>query len=144
MLSAIRALSSALGTPDINDAKWWLVSYDVPAFEKAVGAFAPDLLHAHFAKDATTKAWEIASRTGIPFTFTAHGYDIFRKPPPDFLERAMAALSPPERAALTLAYRDGASHAEVASILGCPLGTAKTHILRGKEKLARQLRAWGR
>ncbi len=60
------------------------------------------------------------------------------------LERAMAALSPPERAALTLAYRDGASHAEVASILGCPLGTAKTHILRGKEKLERQLRAWSR
>ncbi len=60
------------------------------------------------------------------------------------LERAMAALSPPERAALTLAYRDGASHAEVANILGCPLGTAKTHILRGKEKLERQLRAWGR
>jgi RNA polymerase sigma-70 factor (ECF subfamily) len=59
------------------------------------------------------------------------------------LERAMAALSPPERAALTLAYRDGASHAEVASILGCPLGTAKTHILRGKEKLQRQLSAWG-
>ncbi len=60
------------------------------------------------------------------------------------LERAMAALSPPERAALTLAYRDGASHAEVASILGCPLGTAKSHILRGKEKLERQLGAWGR
>jgi RNA polymerase sigma-70 factor, ECF subfamily len=58
------------------------------------------------------------------------------------LERAMAALSPPERAALTLAYRDGASHAEVASILGCPLGTAKTHILRGKEKLERHLGAW--
>jgi RNA polymerase sigma-70 factor, ECF subfamily len=60
------------------------------------------------------------------------------------LERAMDALSPPERAALTLAYRDGASHAEVASILGCPLGTAKTHILRGKEKLERQLTAWRR
>ncbi len=60
------------------------------------------------------------------------------------LERAMAALSPPERAALTLAYRDGASHAEVASVLGCPLGTAKTHILRGKEKLERQLGAWTR
>jgi RNA polymerase sigma-70 factor (ECF subfamily) len=54
----------------------------------------------------------------------------------------MAALSPPEGAALTLAYRDGASHAEVASILGCPLGTAKTHILRGKEKLERQMSAW--
>ncbi len=58
------------------------------------------------------------------------------------LERAMAALSPPERAALTLAYRDGASHAEVATVLGCPLGTAKSHILRGKEKLERLLGAW--
>ncbi len=60
------------------------------------------------------------------------------------LERAMAALSPPERAALTLAYRDGLSHAEVASVLGCPLGTAKSHILRGREKLERRLSAWTR
>lgn len=58
------------------------------------------------------------------------------------LERAMAVLSAPERAALTLAYRDGASHAEIAGILGCPLGTAKSHILRGKEKLERRMSAW--
>lgn len=58
------------------------------------------------------------------------------------LERAMAVLSPPERAALTLAYRDGASHAEVANVLGCPLGTAKSHILRGKEKLEFHMDAW--
>jgi RNA polymerase sigma-70 factor (ECF subfamily) len=60
------------------------------------------------------------------------------------MERAMAALSPPERAALTLAYRDGCSHAEVARVLGCPLGTAKSHILRGREKLERRLSAWTR
>ena len=48
------------------------------------------------------------------------------------------------RAALTLAYRDGLSNGEVASVLGCPLGTAKSHILRGKEKLERRLgSAWG-
>lgn len=58
------------------------------------------------------------------------------------LERAMAALSPPERVALTLAYRDGLSHAELAAVLGCPLGTAKSHVLRGKEKLKRQLAGW--
>ena len=31
---------------------------------------------------------------------------------------------------------------EVAEVLDCPLGTAKSHITRGKEKLRRQLRAW--
>lgn len=56
--------------------------------------------------------------------------------------RAMSVLSPEERAAVTLAYRDGSSHSEVAEILGCPLGTVKTHIARAKEKLARRLRAY--
>ncbi len=60
------------------------------------------------------------------------------------LERAMGFLSPPERAALTLAYRDGLSHSEVATVLDCPLGTAKAHILRGREKLKRRLGGWTR
>lgn len=68
-----------------------IVSYDVPAFPDAVREFAPDLLHAHFAKEATEAARAISSGSGVPFTFTAHGYDIFRKPPRDFRERALAA-----------------------------------------------------
>jgi RNA polymerase sigma-70 factor (ECF subfamily) len=59
------------------------------------------------------------------------------------LERAMSVLTPEERAAVTLAYRDGASHSEVAEILDCPLGTVKTNIARAKEKLARRLKAYG-
>jgi RNA polymerase sigma-70 factor (ECF subfamily) len=58
------------------------------------------------------------------------------------VDRAMAALRPEERLALTLAYWQGASHGEVAEVLGCPLGTAKSHITRGKETLRRQLKAW--
>jgi len=27
-------------------------------------------------------------------------------------------------------------------VLGCPVGTVKTHILRGKQKLKAQLAAW--
>lgn len=59
------------------------------------------------------------------------------------LDRAMGFLSPSERAAITLSYREGASHGEVAEILECPVGTVKTHIARGKEKLEKHLRAWG-
>lgn len=58
------------------------------------------------------------------------------------LSRAMEALRPEERLALALAFGEDYSHQEVADILGCPLGTAKTHIARGKDKLKARLGAW--
>ncbi len=51
------------------------------------------------------------------------------------LEKAMARLAPAERAALTLCYAFGHSHGEAAEILRLPLGTVKSHVLRGREKL---------
>src|SRR6266581_9782209 len=68
-----------------------LVEYDANKFADVVREFQPELIHAHFAKEATEKARELSALTGIPFTFTAHGYDIHRKPPADFRERTMAA-----------------------------------------------------
>ena len=68
-----------------------LVEYGGARLETVLREFRPDLIHAHFAREATAKARELSERTGIPFTFTAHGYDIHRKPPPDFRERAITA-----------------------------------------------------
>jgi RNA polymerase sigma-70 factor (ECF subfamily) len=51
------------------------------------------------------------------------------------LENAMRKLSAGERAALTLCYALGHSNEEAAAILEMPLGTVKSHILRGREKL---------
>src|SRR4029453_12315806 len=59
------------------------------------------------------------------------------------LERAMAVLSEPERAAIVQCYHNDLSHEEAAYVLGCPVGTVKTHILRAKAKLRSQLAAWG-
>jgi RNA polymerase sigma factor (sigma-70 family) len=50
------------------------------------------------------------------------------------LERALAALSDSERAALVLTHGHGWSHAEAAQILGLPLGTLKSLAARAKEK----------
>lgn len=58
------------------------------------------------------------------------------------LNRAMIALNPAERAVVTLSFAMEASHQEVATILDCPLGTVKTHIMRARQKLQAQLRAW--
>ena len=58
------------------------------------------------------------------------------------LERAMATLSEAERAAIVQCYHNDLSHEEAAYVLGCPVGTVKTHVLRGKQKLKRALAAW--
>ncbi len=55
------------------------------------------------------------------------------------LERAFGFLRAEERAALALAYGQDLSHEEAAAILGWPLGTLKTHVARGKERLRRIL-----
>ena len=53
--------------------------------------FQPELLHAHFATEPAAAARDFAANLGVPFTFTAHGYDIRRRPPADFAARAKAA-----------------------------------------------------
>ena len=59
------------------------------------------------------------------------------------MERALGALSEAERAAIVQCYHNDLSHEEAAYVLGCPVGTVKTHVLRGKAKLKRALAAWG-
>lgn len=51
------------------------------------------------------------------------------------LEAAMAKLAPAERAALTLCGALGYSNAEAAGILSMPVGTVKSHVSRGRERL---------
>lgn len=66
-------------------------SYDVGAFRAHLQEFRPSLVHAHFATEPTAHARALASELGVPFTFTAHGYDVYRRPPADFAGRAAAA-----------------------------------------------------
>jgi len=58
------------------------------------------------------------------------------------LDRAMADLSEAQRHALLLCYGADLSHAEAAQVLGWPLGTLKTQVLRAKARLREQLGAW--
>lgn len=54
------------------------------------------------------------------------------------LDRVLAALSPEQRAAVALCYGEGMSHQEAADALGLPLGTVKSHVLRGRAKVLGQ------
>jgi len=51
------------------------------------------------------------------------------------IEQAMNRLSPEQRAAIMLCLSYGFSNSEAAKALGQPLGTIKSHIARGKDKL---------
>ena len=58
------------------------------------------------------------------------------------IARAMRHLREPERACLSLCYQWGMSHQEMANVLDFPVGTVKTHISRGKEKLRAHLSSY--
>ena len=60
------------------------------------------------------------------------------------LERAMRVLSDGERAAIVQCYHNDLTHEEAAYVLGMPVGTVKTHVLRAKQKLKAQLGDWAR
>jgi RNA polymerase sigma-70 factor (ECF subfamily) len=51
------------------------------------------------------------------------------------VREAMAQLSAEQRQAITIAYFDGLSQSEIASALGQPLGTVKTRIRLGMQRL---------
>jgi RNA polymerase sigma-70 factor (ECF subfamily) len=51
------------------------------------------------------------------------------------LQAALADLAPDQRAAVTLCLADGWTHGEAADALGLPLGTIKSHVARGRDKL---------
>lgn len=55
------------------------------------------------------------------------------------LARALAALGERERAAASLCFGEGCSHAEAAEIMGLPLGTLKSILTRARTALASRL-----
>jgi len=55
------------------------------------------------------------------------------------LDDALRSLSAPERVCVSLCYGAGLSHAEAAAALNAPLGTVKSHVKRGLDKLRSRL-----
>ena len=53
---------------------------------------------------------------------------------------ALADLPAPQRLALTLHYFEDMRYEDIATVMNVPLNTAKSHIRRGKERLASLLR----
>lgn len=59
------------------------------------------------------------------------------------LMHALQLLPLHERSAVLLCCQNGLTHDEASRVLDIPLGTVKTNVLRGREKLKKTLAAWG-
>jgi RNA polymerase sigma-70 factor (ECF subfamily) len=58
------------------------------------------------------------------------------------LDRALATLAEDVRLCIVLAYHERMTHAEIAEFTGFPLGTIKSHIRRGSQKLQEALASY--
>jgi RNA polymerase sigma-70 factor (ECF subfamily) len=94
---------------------------------------------------ATNLARDARRRSLIRAPFSVPSDDIERAPSLDRgdaperkadFTKAMANLKPRERAMLWLAYAEGASHREIADVLGLSPGSLKTMLFRARRKLA--------
>jgi RNA polymerase sigma factor (sigma-70 family) len=72
---------------------------------------------------------------GLPDPTPDQAESLWRKRRGEILRGALRDLPPPERAALGLAYFDELPHQQIASLLGIPLGTAKSRIRSGVARL---------
>ncbi|WP_448568330.1 RNA polymerase sigma factor [Thalassotalea ganghwensis] len=57
------------------------------------------------------------------------------------IEKSMKSLSIEERTCITLSISAGMSHQEIVTITQLPLGTVKSHINRGKQKLIEKMQS---
>ena len=57
------------------------------------------------------------------------------------LDEALRGLPEAERMCVTLCFGAGLTHAEAAETLGAPLGTVKSHVRRGLDRLRRRMGA---
>lgn len=55
------------------------------------------------------------------------------------LDRALTTLPGPMRMCVVLSYQEGMTHPEIAELMELPLGTVKSHINRGTQRLQQML-----
>ena len=134
-----RLLAGDHGTADDLAQETFLLAYRKLASWQASGSFS-SWLHA------------IAYRQFLQHT-RKHGRQQVMAEPPDggfdptpsmdaeiLLPLLLRQVGTEERACLTLAYAVGMSHAEIVAVTGLALGTVKSHIFRGRQKLQQWLK----
>lgn len=94
LILSLRPSTEGLRHEIVTEAALLQYTVDDPAsFSAVLREFGPEIVHAHFATAPAAAACELAAEIRVPFTFTAHGHDIYRRPPADFAGRAARAAA---------------------------------------------------
>ena len=149
--SAVRGLLRRMGAaPDLADdvaQDAFLLAFEQIADFRGEGAFAGWLkriaIRLYIRRWKRDRRLDLMAQTPEPQTADANQGDGAAAGRMD-LDAALKHLSPPERACVTLCYGGGLSHAEAAEALHIPLGTLKSHIKRGLERLKDRMAPQGR
>ena len=80
----------------------------------------------NFSDELSEEAWGVAETPGLAMD----------------LDGALATLPEPVRLCLVLAYQEGMSHSEISAATDIALGTVKSHIKRGSDRLKQLLSAY--
>lgn len=83
--------------------------------------------------DALRHAGELTQNEQSQHDSTGMGMD---------LDQALTTLSTPVRLCIVLSYQEGMSHREISELTDMPLGTVKSHINRGTQRLQQVLSAY--
>ena len=114
----------------------FMKAYDKLSPYRGPGSFGPWL-----SRIATTQFLQLKRREGTARTALAElgseEVQVSRQPEAAALDldKALAQLKPDERTVVVLCFGEGMSHGEAAEATGLPLGTVKSHALRGRNKL---------
>ncbi len=144
--SAVRGLLRRMGadasTADDVAQDAFLAAFERIAEFRGEGTFAAWVKR--IAARLYAKRWRRAARRVL----AEDGPGTDPPPPADTdarldLDEALRALSAAERMCVSLCHGAGFSHAEAAEALNTPLGTIKSHVKRGLDKLRERLAAEG-
>lgn len=142
--SAVRGLLRRMGAPaaEADD-----VAQDafLAAFER-IGEFRGEGTFGAWVKKISARAYlrRLQKERRIASLASASDDGEEAAPAPDTagridLDDALRALGAAERICVSMCYGAGLSHAEAADALNLPLGTVKSHVKRGLEKLRARL-----
>ncbi len=105
-----------------RDSFWWYLRRTIV-----------NLANSHFRRRRVERAWLERQR---PDPSAPAGPDLEER---DRLLAALMTLRPEQRSAVVLRYLEDLSEADVAQALGRPVGTVKSMVSRGMERLRKEL-----
>lgn len=105
-----------------RDAFWWYLRRTIV-----------NLSNSYFRRRRVERAWLERQR---PDAAAPHGPDLEER---DRLRTALMTLRPEQRAAVVLRYLEDLSEADTAEALGRPIGTVKSMVSRGMDRLREEL-----